>query len=334
MSEFLALISGSPRKRVPLDDLKRHYYALHPDVQNSPDRASLLLAALRQLEAQGALKLPAAGSWEPAGALSLPKWVQLVREDEIAEREDFSLVPWVPEMGFWPDLKPQQLDTAKAVNAFLLKRRGNFKPIPIKERSLEIFGDEKKLDSLRAGSTLFAGRLNLAQIGAFVAPLPLPYRPAAAPGKPVLVVENHNSYWSLGEWNMTAKVYSAVVYGAGEAFRSTGAALGQVLLETDGIGAEYLGDLDTKGVRIPQDFNEACKPGDVQVRPALRLYAWLLDNGRRRSKPECALGTAELAMAWLGAHLGLQLHLLWSEGLWVPQESLGFEQLQKAPFTP
>jgi len=62
------------------------------------------------------------------------------------------------------------------------------------------------------------------------------------------VVENHNSFWSFGEWNQTTLRYSAVIYGAGEAFRSTGQALNQVLLEVGGQGAEYLGDLDPKAL--------------------------------------------------------------------------------------
>jgi hypothetical protein len=200
--------------------------------------------------------------------------------------------------------------------------------VPIKERSLQIFGDEKRLDAMRIGNTLFSGRLPLAAVGAFQVPLPLPYRPGDAPGRPVLVVENHNSFWSLGEWNHSAKRYAAVVYGAGEAFRSTGGALSQVLREVGGTSAEYLGDLDPKGIGIPLAFNISCKGEDPQVKPALDLYAWLLEHGTLREKADCALTTDALAVQWLGPELGARLADVWRDGRWIPQEALGYEQLQ------
>jgi hypothetical protein len=328
MSEFFKQLDASKRKRVPLDEVKRIYYSLFPEVQNNPERQALLLQALRDHERQGLLTLPAAGSWEKVGSPPLPNWVALVREAQVTDTSGYSDVAWVPELGFWPNLKPLQLVDAKPINDFLLRRRDSLIPVPIKERSLEIFGDEKRLDTLRTGTSLFAGRLPLSAIGAFLVPLPLPYRQAPAPGKPVLVVENHNSFWSFGEWNQTALRYSAVVYGAGEAFRSTGQALAQILKEVHGEGAEYLGDMDPKGVGIPLEFNRAMFDQGIAVRPALNLYRWLLANGTTRDKPECRLASGALAKDWLGLELGGSLAQRWQNGLWVPQESLGFEQLQ------
>jgi hypothetical protein len=326
-AEFAARLTLSSRKRIELAQVKQLYFELHPEVRNHPERGALLLQTLQDLTATGTLALPARASWEKVGQPPLPLWVTLVREREEISREDFSKVPWVPELGFWTDLKPAQLVTAKVINEFLLRRRGSLMLVPIKERSLEIFGDEKRLDALRVGSTLFSGRLTLSTLGAFVVPLPLPYRMAPASGKPVLVVENHNSYWSFGEWNQHARRYSAVVYGAGEAFRSTGAALGQVLREVQGVGALYLGDLDQKGVGIPLDFNHATGPDEPRVLPALDWYAWLLKNGHRREKPECQGAFGQAAVDWLGAELGSAVSDIWLAGQWLPQEALGFEQL-------
>ena len=326
-AEFAARLALSPRKRVELAQVKQLYFELHPEMRNHPERSALLLQMLQELAAAGALALPARGSWEKVGQPALPLWVALVREREEDPREDFSKVPWVPELGFWPELKPPQLVAAKAINEFLLRRRGSFALVPIKERSLEIFGDEKRLDAMRFGNSLFSGRLPLDILGAFMVPLPLPYRVAPAPGKPVLVVENHNSYWSFGEWNQRALRYSAVVYGAGEAFRSTGAALGQVLREVEGVGALYLGDLDPKGIGIPLDFNRTAAADEPKVAPALEWYAWLLANGRQRDRPECRSAVGEVAVAWLGSAMGTALGGVWQTGRWIPQEALGFEQL-------
>lgn len=329
MTEFLKLLQAGTRKRVPLAELRQYYFSLYPDVQNSPDRGARLLETLRQLEAAGALSLPAAGSWEKVGVPPLPQWVLLTREPRPAPNTGLHAITWAPELGFWPELRPGQLETLAPINEFLLRRRGKLLVVPIKERSLEIFGDEKRLDVMCTGDSLFGGRLQLSTLGCFRVPQPLPYRLAEAPGRPVLVVENHNSFWSFGEWNHEAKRYSAVVYGSGEAFRLTGRALQQVLREVNGIGAEYLGDLDPKGVRIPWDFNRAAEPGSPQVRPAATFYRWLLEHGVRRHRPECAAFDAVSAEGWLGGELAARVTGLWQTGHWIPQEALGFEQLSE-----
>lgn len=331
MSEFLTWLQASPRKQIQLEELKRQYFSLYPDVQNSPERAGRLLAELHALEMLGHITLPAAASWERVGSPPLPNFVRLVRDRVAAAQVNYKDVAWVPELGFWHLLNPVQLAAAKCINDFLLQRRGSLRPVPIKERSLQIFGDEKRMDAMRTGDTLFQGRLLLSTLGAFQVPLPLPYRQADAPGRPVLVLENHNSFWSFGEWNHEARRYAAVVYGSGEAFRSTGAALDQVLHEVEGTGALYLGDLDVKGVRIPLEFNQSAREGSPRVAPALDWYAWLLAHGTRRKKPECASAPRGGADSWLGEALGGQLHSMWQTGEWIPQESLGYEHLRQLP---
>jgi hypothetical protein len=326
-AELGARLATWSRKRVDLAQVKQLFFELHPEARNHPQRGAMLLQTLEELVAAGVLALPARGSWERVGQPPLPLWVTVVRERAAVPQEDFSRVPWVPELGFWTDLKPAQLPAAQAINEFLLRQRGRIVRAPVKERSLEIFGDEKRLDAMRSGNTLFSGRLSLEKLGAFVVPLPLPYRPADAPGMPVLVVENHNSYWSFGEWNQTARRYAAVVYGAGEAFRSTGAALGQVLREVGGTKALYLGDVDPKGVGIPLDFNRAAAVDEPKVAPALEWYEWLLANGRVRDRPECKDADGQTAVLWAGRDVGAAIAELWRAGRWIPQEALGFQQL-------
>lgn len=330
-AKFLDRLTTSPRKRVELAQLKQLYFELFPEVRNHPERGAMLLQELQALADSGAIALPARASWEKVGHPALPRWVTLVRERNALPLEDFSKVPWVPELGFWPELKPAQLASAKLINDYLLRRRGGVVRVPVKERSLEIFGDEKRLDAMRVGTMLFGGRLSLEVLGAFIVPLPLPYRAALAPGQPVLVVENHNSYWSFGEWNQRALRYSAVVYGAGEAFRSTGAALGQVLREVDGTSALYLGDLDPKGIGIPLDFNRCAAADEPKVAPALEGYEWLLAHGVQRERSECAILSPQPALEWLGERVGQELANVWQAGRWIPQEALGFEQLGALP---
>jgi hypothetical protein len=112
--------------------------------------------------------------------------------------ENLAYIPWVAELGFWTELRPSQVPTLRVINDFLLRRRGQFLVAPIKERSLEVFGDAKRLDEMCTGDSLFGGRPHLRTLGCFRVPQPLPYRASGASGLPVLVIENHNTYWSFG----------------------------------------------------------------------------------------------------------------------------------------
>lgn len=122
-----------------------------------------------------------------------------------------------------------------------------------------------------------------------------------------------------------------MVYGSGHEFRSIGAALGQVLKEVNGVGAEYLGDLDPTGVRIPLEFNRALDGTGVPVAPAIQFNRLLLANGLRRSRTDGQEFVGTIATDWLGPELGETLAATWASGQWIPQEALGFEALQLQP---
>lgn len=324
MSEaFLQTLRTGRRKRVALADLRRHWLDANPEQLQHPERDALLLAALRGLEAQGNLVLPARGSFEQFGNPPMPKFVTVVTQTDVLPLGDWSGISWLPELGFWTDLATSELVTAKAINDWLLRRRGKFLKVPLRERSLEIFGDEKYLDLRVRENSLFSGRLPIASIGAFLVPHPLPYRTADAPGQPVLVVENHHTYWSLAEWNVQVRRYAAVVYGAGKAFCSSGLALQEVIRECRGNGTLYFGDVDPAGILIPLRFNET---NGALVRPAIDLYRFALDHGSQRGPVIRVSGDEQGAQRWL-PELADQICSLWASDRWIPQESLGTEQL-------
>jgi hypothetical protein len=53
----------------------------------------------------------------------------------------------------------------------------------------------------------------------------------------------------------------------------------------------------------------------------------LLTNGVTRKIETRQQVSEQLAYDWLGNELGTLLVRLWEQELWIPQESLGFEQL-------
>lgn len=325
MSEVLLdLLRASPRKRVALIDLRKAWLSVHPEQVQHPERDSLLLECLELLAERGHVALPSEGSFEKVGNPRMPKFVTVVGAEGVPER-DWATVPWLPALWFWPQLTNSELRTALAINEWMIRRRSGFMAVPLRERALELFGDEKYLDLKVRNDALFGGRLPLREIGAFQVVPPLPHRKADAPGRPIVVVENHHTYWSLAEWNSTARRYATVVYGAGYAVSATSRALGDVLREVQGSSVLYFGDLDPAGVRIPLQLIDA---GYASMEPDLALYELALFHGRRRSGVIRATDEMALVTRWLPS-LAVTIASLWQDGNRIPQESVGTEVLHE-----
>ena len=76
----------------------------------------------------------------------------------------------VPALAFAADERNlARRTTLEAINTFLIaKRREKLHPVPTRERSLHIFGDEKRLDNLRkTKTTLFEGRISLSDLSCY-----------------------------------------------------------------------------------------------------------------------------------------------------------------------
>lgn len=324
MNTFWQSLRALPHRRVHLPELRRLWLAAHPEQLQHPERDSLMLDAVRVLAEQGELNWPGPKSFV-AGRPSLPLFVTMTERGPVRnDLEQLRRLPWHEELSFGPTLTAAgSLKCAAAINTWLTRRRHRFQPVPLRERSLEIFGDEKFLDGKVRKGALFNDRLPLAAIGAFVVPHPLPYRAADAPGCPVLVVENLHSYWSLAEWNVRVRRFAAVVYGEGNALCSSGPSLAEVLRECGAEGALYFGDLDPAGVRIPLSLNATSA---VKVRPAEFLYRFLVEKGTRRSPLKGGGIDESAARQWL-PDMAQAVLALWAADQWVPQEALGTEQL-------
>ena len=320
---FFKSLEVLPLKRVDLKTLRTAWLRSHPEQLETPDRDRLMLVSLEQGAAMGILRLPSQKSYERFGRPPMPSFITLVRQSKEQDTFEYSKVSWAPEMGFWTSLSSQELATALKINDWIIGRRGAFLQVPLRERSLEIFGDEKFLDSRVRGHALFGGKLPLSSIGARRVEHPLAYRPADVVGKPVLLVENHHTFWSLGEWNESAKAYSAIVYGSGKTIAASGLALIEVMRERESPWAEYFGDIDPEGVEIPLLFNQK---NSQQLVPCIGLYERLLAVGRRKGGVCTTKFDTARTSLWLPT-LSAQIIELWESGNWLPQEGLGLEQL-------
>jgi len=310
---------------VILAELRQAWLSVHPEQVQHPERDALMLEAISAYAEQGHLALPAASSFEKLGHPRMPKFVTLVTGDQRTPTIDWAALPWLPELGFWPLLTNSEKQVAFAINEWMRRPKVRVLSVPLRERALEIFGDEKFLDLRVRNDAIFAGRLPLTTLKTFLVSPPLPHRKADAPGRPVVIVENHHTYWSLGEWNVKAKRYATVIYGAGYAVSSTSRALGEVLREVRGTSVLYFGDLDPEGVAIPLRIQKA---GVGEICPNVELYQLALTHGRRRDGVRRVLDDIPTLRRWLPS-LASEVEAMWMEGQWIPQEGVGTELLRE-----
>ena len=331
MSEFGDELRALGKRRIGLPELRAAWLRAHPEARDQPEQRRLLLNALQELEREGVIDLPVRG-WDTSGSPPLPRTASL--RTGVASRPIRAPQAWLPALSFAADERhPVRRADLQAINAFLLSIRGRAPvPAPTRERSLQIFGDEKRLDDLRkGGQSLFEGRVPLADLHCYPVAPPLPHEtpPMQVPGQPILVLENFHSYDSFCRWNREAGLYAAIAYGGGNAFRQGAGNLDDLIAGTQADGTLYIGDLDPAGIRILIGVNRRRRSeGRNSLRPHRGLYRWLLANGRR-CPLESRLENPEIDGLGdeLPADLSSALTELWLTGHRIPQESFGIEQL-------
>ncbi|MGH3682356.1 MAG: DUF2399 domain-containing protein, partial [Natronosporangium sp.] len=238
-------------------------------------------------------------------------------------------VVWHPELAWAADtrLTPSQRGTLERVNRWLHTQRDPL-VVPMRERSIEIFGDEKALDRLLPTGLFGSGRLCLDLLRCRrVAPRMVTEPVGSGAGDLLLVVENSDTFDSLlrALRQTPGHRIGTVGWGAGAAFE------GSVRAVDRAAATEicYFGDLDEKGLRTPTQAAALARRERLPpVRPATGLYDALLrlahpQPGQRR----VAAATAAALTGWLApAHRDRAAALL-TGGRRLAQEAVGLAHL-------
>ena len=331
MPTFADELRSLGKRRIGLTELRDAYLRAHPEALSAPELRRLLLDALQALEREGLADLPKR-NWDTSATPALPRTASL-RSAGSSHRVR-AAQSWLPMLGFAAEERhPVRRRHLQAINLFLIAARDRaLFPVPTRERSLQIFGDEKQLDELRKGkTTLFEGRVSLDDLYCYPVAPPLPWETpgGAAAERPILVLENYHSYESFRRWNRDKALYAAVAYGGGNAFRQGAGNLDDLMARTGAARTLYVGDLDPAGAEILLGVNERRRgDGQALVEPHCGLYRWLLANGRRRplDKPPRNCLAARLGDMFPD-DITRGLSDLWATGQRIPQESFGLAQL-------
>ncbi len=334
-NRLIRVLESTGRRRISLDQLRREFAKACPELAEQPDRRSHLASVIQRAAAEGTIRLPQGSkAWDRAGAEILPAFIVLTTPRPARSTITLSSYAWHPLLTFAHDERHRRrLETLKLINDWLKTDPDLTVTVPIKERSLEIFGDEKRLDQLRAGTIgLFNGRLTLADFGCRICPIPLPYEagPGSALGQPILILENNDTWSSFCVWNRVASQFSAVAYAGGG--NAKGLSYDEKFIDDllDAYAATalfYFGDLDPAGLRIASGAaRRRALRGSVPLAPCIPLYRWLLEHGRRTPLISRERVVME-DLIWLPEEMHSAVSQVFASQQRIPQESLGTRTL-------
>ncbi len=248
----------------------------------------------------------------------------------LSDKFDPTTIPWETEMKFIVEARvmvnPEDL---LRLNTFFKDQNRQRPVVPIKERSLQIFGDEKRLDLL-LGSTLFRpDRLSLELLKCEIIGEPFGWKRGPTDTGKVLVVENAATWHSYSRWNTHTRQFSAVVYGCGNRFAESTRHFADILAEfSSPQRVFYFGDLDPQGLRIPIEASQkSVSLGLPRVEPDLWSYANLLKIGHGKEVLFDAGEPASITeFEWL-SHLAEPARIILESGKRLAQEYVGWEFL-------
>lgn len=337
-----ATVASSPVQRVAISALRAAFARHDPTGATSAGSRQRLCAAVQALAAQGLVTLPASRTgWERHVEPPLPNWVQRPSTPRPARPTGPPRV-WREELAAAgaQARTAADIEVVTAVEAFLAGGGAQRPLAPYRERSVEVFGHEKRLDAL-LGTRLFrSGALSLALLRCYSPALPLAaqlFAPAVT-GEAVtlLLTENHHTYASLlehGRARVVAGDRRVLAAGYGSGNQLAASISGAAQLEPAPAHLAYFGDLDLPGLEIAARVSAAALAvGLPPVRPAAPLYAALLEQARPQPGGAVGLDQAQAAVRWLeDAELRTAVEDLLIRGYRIAQEQLGGERLATLP---
>jgi len=289
---------------------------------------------LYDLVRQEKIRLPSGKKgWDASSKPAIPHWLGIPRTRSEVKQPKMSELAWPPELQFAASLDSRtHQETLLTIRKWLASGGRKANPAPLKERSADIFGDEKRLDKLMKTDLFSPGALTLQTLHCYPIYPDLIWEKGRIDAPAILVIENSNTYHSFCRWNEQSKQYAGCVYGNGFMIHHTCPELKQVLQETNpNATIEYFGDLDATGIRIPVILSGLLQSvGLPVVRPAEKWYEVLIvqfvKSHEKLKKAHPGAWTAK-DLAWFSMPLRQQIEDVFQLGYRLPQEFVGTEWL-------
>ena len=319
------------RIRVEEESLWRALRDVHPEIAASTAARAKLRDLIDQVVLDGQCDTPKGKeSWDQSSLPVLPRWIRLPRPPKAAEEADLRRIPWAPELRFLATARTDRpLEELLKLQRFFAEGGRSRPVVPVKERSLQIFGDEKLLDDLRK-TAWFRNHLTLEVLRCEAIGEPLAWKRGPKSDGPVIIIENAATWHSYCRWNEAVKHFSAVIYGKGLQAAESIAYLEDVFTQLgDAQPVLYFGDLDPPGLQIPQQASAYSQAhGLPRVEPHLWSYRQLLAVGDGKESSWDGEPALPGDFDWL-RELAEPIRRLFDTGKRLAQEHVGWEFLSQ-----
>ncbi|WP_326957531.1 Wadjet anti-phage system protein JetD domain-containing protein [Amycolatopsis sp. NBC_01286] len=336
LARYLAdRVEAAPTQRIEVEALYTAAVTFDRSLATAPTARGDIRDALHELVAAELVVLPSSSRHFDVRAVpALPLWVRRPpRERIVRETRGARVWPVALEAAGRIAGRDDEVALLETVAAFL-RDGGTSRPrVPMRERSLELFGDEKRLNKLLATRLFRSGALTPDLLRCYSVPIPFVSQWISGAvdtrGTALLIAENHHTYASLLE---VTRHYAAeggpgrhVGYGTGNQFPS--AVLSVPLLVPAPARIVYFGDVDLKGLQIPAAANAGARAAGLpEVVPAYPLYELLFGARHRSPAARVPAAVAVEAAEWLGQYAERARDAL-IDGFRLPQEAVGYELL-------
>lgn len=288
VSRFLDRLKASGKRRVGNSEIWSAFAETYRDIPQGPDGRRCLMRLLRELEASEVLRLPVGHGtrWDRNSTIPTPTSIDL-KIDEKRTSTEWRDYPWHPRLQWVlnrSQLSEQQCVFLKKIQQGLVD--GWFETLaPLKYRSLQLTGDEKKLVSLCKTRLFGEGRLTLSMLGCDPDILPMVIE-RVSDAADFLIFENAAPYM-LARNVLRASSnppVGRIAYGSGH---QVGKSIEYIaLLEAPVRNVFYVGDLDMRGIYIAAKLQSHCAANDLaRVHPATVLHEQMLASANRLGAP-------------------------------------------------
>lgn len=339
VAEFGRLLAASGRQRVDSRSLWGAFAAAFPSRPQGIEERRWLSAALEQLANQGIVRFPAKGGrrWDKTFGTPLPLSIDLPRNSPPPTERRWRSYPWDVRLAWVASLRALRSDQER----FLLKVQEGLvndwfrDQAPLKYRSLQLTGSEKRLAAYLRTPLFAEGRLSLQLLGAYAEVLPLAWAPVgSAPS--VIIFENAGPFFVAHAVlsGMEHPPYGLVAYGGGKGILASLPHIATLGRAVEAI--HYVGDLDLHGMAIATAARKiAERRGLPPVVPAPGIHKKMLEAAKTLGAPDgWAISKkrddARLrdALAFLPENVRTPILGIIRAGRRVPEEVLGPKELR------
>lgn len=333
VAEFVKRLPRGKARIYLEPDLWNAFFEALPHMKAAPGQREILSYLVDQLCLQGFERPRDKRRVDRTALPVLPLWLCMPRGDKNTVSKEVYIYR-SEELAFLNDSRSRIRDDRwKRIDEWFLSGKASALLIPMRERSLEMFGDEKGLDGMTKSPFFRKGNISLETLRCFHVPEPIPYSiQTDSRSRACLVIENATTYFTFRKWNEVSGEYRAIAYGGGNAFSCSWEGLTELKGQVEEI--EYFGDIDGEGLRIPWAVSKSIKQTGFPFRLSSRFYQMLLELGTDNRLPGANRHQPNKTMTeWVTAQLGLELAgriiRVIEDSRRIPQEHCTLERLQK-----